>query len=75
MKTTLFVIPRLVYITSTALAISFVSILAIDIVNDNRSKTSVTFKQPDEIFPKFIKWITLEKISLDFAGVEFPNPK
>lgn len=42
-----------------------------DIVNYN----STTSKQSDELFPRFAKLITLEKINLDFLGEEFPNPK
>lgn len=73
MKTLTGIIPGFIYISITGAIITFITVLAIDTVNYNRSNMISSNQRPDELFPKFIKLISFEKIDLDFAGVEFPK--
>ena len=73
MKTLYIIVPGFVYLFSTVLSIMFISVLLVDILNYNKSNSSASFKQPDELFPKFIKIITLKNFEFNFAGVDFPK--
>lgn len=70
MKLLLFIVPRVVYSFSTSLALTFISLLAIDIINDSKPVNVA-----EELFPKFIQLVTFENITLNFTGLEFKNPK